>query len=169
MVATVKKTPKKAAQKSAAKKAPAPSKSKSADMKTRPTAASVEDFIAGVAYEQRRTDAGTALGLMKKWTGLKPKMWGPSIIGFGSYHYKYESGREGDMCMTGFSPRSSALVFYVLGGVPKTDPLLKALGKHKLGGSCLYVNKLADIDHSVLEKIVKQSVDYMRRNYPTTA
>jgi hypothetical protein len=105
---------------------------------------------------------------MKKATGLQPKMWGPSIIGFGSYHYRYESGREGDMCMTGFSPRSSALVLYVIGGVPKTDPLFKQLGKHKLGASCLYINKLDDVDLTVLEKIMAQSVAYMRKKYPTT-
>lgn len=136
-------------------------------MKNRPTTASVNGFIAAIENEQRRKDAQTALRLMKKWTGLTPKMWGPSIIGFGSYHYKYESGREGDMCMTGFSPRSSALVFYIIGGVPEADPLFRKLGKHRLGKSCLYINKLSDADVSALEAIVKQSLAYMRRTYPT--
>ena len=144
-------------------------RAKKAGMKTKPTASSVEGFIAKVPNEARRKDAETALALMKKWTGLKPKMWGPSIVGFGSYHYRYATGREGDMCMTGFSPRSAATVFYIIGGVPKTDPHFRKLGKHKLGGSCLYVNRLADIDLKVLEAIVKQSVAYMRRTYPTAS
>lgn len=155
--ATKKATPAhKAAKKSAAKKS---------DMKTKPTTASVEAFIAKVANPARRKDAETALALMKKATRLEPTMWGPSIIGYGSYHYKYESGREGDMCMTGFSPRSGAMVFYVIGGVPPTDELYKKLGKHKLGGSCLYINKLADVDLGVLEKIIAKSVAYMRKTY----
>lgn len=143
-------------------------KKKAADLKTKPNSKSVEAFINAVPNEQRRKDAKTALALMKKWTGLKPKMWGPSIIGFGSYHYKYESGREGDMCMTGFSPRASSIVFYVMGGAPEGDPLFKKLGKHKTGKSCLYVNRLDDIDLGVLEKIIRQSVVYMRKTYPTT-
>jgi len=161
-MATKKKAVKAPAKKAAAKK------SKSAELKTKPTADSVEAFIAKVPNAARREDAATALALMKKWTGLKPKMWGPSIIGFGSYHYKYESGREGDMCMTGFSPRAAATVFYVIGGVPKGDPLFGKLGKHKLGGSCLYVTRLSDIDLKVLETIVKRSVAYMKKTYSTT-
>jgi hypothetical protein len=143
-------------------------KAKSADLKTKPTKVSVGGFIASVPNEQRRKDAQTALKLMKKVTGLEPKMWGPSIVGFGSYHYKYESGREGDMCLTGFSPRASALVFYVMGGAPETDPLFKKLGKYKSGKACLYVNKLDDVDLGVLEKIIAKSVAYMRKKYPTS-
>ena len=165
---TAKATSKKAAVKKAPVKKAAAKKSKSADLKTKPTAANVKAFIAAVPNEQRRKDAEAALALMKKVTGLQPKMWGPTIIGFGSYHYKYDSGREGDMCMTGFSPRSSALVFYVIGGVARTDPLFKKLGKFKLGGSCLYINRLSDIDLATLEAIVKQSVAYMKKTYPTT-
>ena len=103
--------------------------------------------------------------MFKKLTGEKPKMWGPTMIGFGSYHYKYESGREGDMLMTGFSPRKGSSVLYVIGGVPETDALYKQLGKHKLGKSCLYINKLEDVDLGVLEKIIEKSVAYMRRTY----
>lgn len=153
------------ARKMAAKKKAA--KSRSADIKTRPTAAGVEAFIAKVANEKRRKDAKAALTMMKKATGLDPKMWGPSIIGFGSYRYKYESGREGDMCMTGFSPRAAATVFYVIGGVSEDDALYTRLGKHKLGKSCLYINRLADVDLGVLEKIIAKSVAYMKKKYPT--
>lgn len=152
-----------AVKKKAAKKAPA--KKKSAELKTKPTATSVDAFIGKIPNDARREDARAALKLMKKVTGLQPKMWGPSIIGFGSYHYKYESGREGDMCMTGFSPRSSATVFYVIGGAPDGDPLYKKLGKYKTGKSCLYINKLSDVDIGVLEKIIAQSVAYMRKTY----
>lgn len=144
-------------------------KSKSADNKTKPTDADVQAFIAKVANPQRRKDAEILLDLMKKTTGLRPKMWGPSIIGFGSYHYKYESGREGDMCMTGFSPRAAALVVYLIGGVPKTDPLWGKLGKHRLGGSCLYINRIDDIDLGVLEKLIVKSVAYMKKTYQTGA
>jgi len=145
-----------------------PAAKKTADLKTKPNAKSVSAFIASVSNEQRRKDAKAALALMKKWTGLKPKMWGPSIIGFGSYHYKYESGREGDMCMTGFSPRAASLVFYVMGGAPDSDPLFMKLGKYKTGKSCLYINKLDDVDGNILEKIVRKSVAFMKKTYPTT-
>lgn len=152
----------KAASKPAAKKKAA---SKSADLKTKPTEASVDAFIAKTPNETRRRDAKTALALFKKVTGEKPKMWGPSIVGFGSYHYKYESGREGDMAMTGFSPRASAMVLYVIGGLPETDALYAKLGKYKLGKSCLYVNTFDDVDLAVLEKIITKSVAYMRKKY----
>ena len=152
----------------AEKKKKTPARKITAELKTKPTARSVAAFIDATPNEQRRRDAKTALALMKKWTGLKPKMWGPSIVGFGSYHYKYDSGREGDMCMTGFSPRASALVFYVMGGAPERDTLFGKLGKYRTGKSCLYINKLDDVDLGVLEKIVRRSVAYMRKTYPTT-
>lgn len=139
------------------------------EIKTKPTAASVKDFIAKVENPVRRKDAETALSIYKAITGVEPKMWGPSIIGYGSYHYKYDSGREGDMCAAGFSPRSSSLVFYLMGeGVPADDPLMKRLGKYKIGKSCLYVNKLADIDVGVLREIIAKSWAYMKKKYPTT-
>lgn len=155
---------KKAARRSRSKK---PARSKRAEVKTRPTAASVDAFLAKVPNETRRKDAGTALALLRKVTGQEPKLWGPSIVGFGEYHYRYESGAEGRMCMTGFSPRAAATVFYVMGGVPETDPLFQRLGKFKLGRSCLYVNRLTDIDLGVLERILSQSVAYMKKTYTT--
>lgn len=151
--------------KTAAKKAASSKAAAKSQNKTQPTGASVEAFIDGVENEIRRRDARTLLALMKKITGEPPKMWGPSIIGFGKYHYKYESGREGDFLMTGFSPRKTATVVYVMGGVSETDEIYEKLGKHKLGKSCLYINKLEDVDLGVLEKLIARSVAYMRKTY----
>ena len=138
-----------------------------AENKTKETEASVADFIASVENDQRRKDAETLIPLFRRLSGREPKMWGPSMIGFGSYHYKYESGREGDMLLTGFSPRKSNLAFYV--GAGRADPeLMKKLGKHKTGASCLYVNKLADIEMDVLEQLIAADIAYMRANYDTT-
>jgi hypothetical protein len=145
------------------KKAPA---KKSAANKTQPTASSVAAFIGRTPNAQRRADAERVLEIMTSMTGEKPVMWGPSIVGFGSYHYKYESGREGDMCRVGFSPRSSALVIYLIGGVAEKDALLARLGKHKLGRSCLYINKLSDVDESVLRALLAKSWAYMNETYP---
>jgi len=136
-----------------------------ADLKTKPTALSVTGFINGVENDARKRDAKTLLAMMKKITGEKPKMWGPTIVGFGEYHYKYESGREGDMLNVGFSPRNANMVLYVMGSIPEDDPLRKKLGKYKTGKSCLYVNKLEDVDASVLEKIIKKSYDATNRKY----
>ncbi len=141
------------------------SESKRADLKTKPTGVSVDAFIASVPNEARRRDAKRLLVMMKKLTGAPPKMWGPSIVGFGSYHYTYESGREGDMPLAGFSPRGTASVVYVMGGGPKTAPLFKKLGKHSMGKACLYIKNLDDADLKVLERIVAQSIDYVRRTY----
>jgi hypothetical protein len=151
------------------KKAVKSAAAKKAELKTKPTAVSVKDFIAKVDNPVRRKDAETALSMYKAITGVEPKMWGPSIIGYGSYHYKYDSGREGDMCAAGFSPRGSSMVFYVMGGAPESDPLFKRLGKYKLGKSCLYVNKLADVDVGVLGQIIAKSWAYMKKTYPVTA
>ena len=142
----------------AKKKAPAKKASaKKADLKTKPTSVSVSSFIDAVENETRRKDAKTLLAMMKKVTGEKPKMWGPSIIGFGEYHYKYESGREGDMLAVGFSPRKANMVLYVLGSLGDDEPLLKKLGPYKCGKSCLYVGPLDTVDLGVLEKIVVKS------------
>lgn len=151
--------------KAPAKKTKKTAKLKSADMKTAPTKASVTAFINAVENETRRRDAKTLLALMKKLTGDKPTMWGPSIIGFGEYHYKYESGREGDMLLVGFSPRKANMVLYVLGSLKDDDPLLGKLGKFKRGRSCLYVNKLEDVDMKVLEKVIKKSYETTKRNW----
>src|SRR3990167_5697301 len=141
----------------------------SSENKTIPTKTDVVDFLSTLDDEQQRRDSEVLVAMMERISSKPPKMWGPSIIGFGSYHYKYESGREGDMCMTGFSPRAAALVVYLIGGVPRTDPLWGTLCKHRLGGSCLYVSKIADIDLSVLEKLIVKSVAYMKKTYQTGA
>lgn len=156
--AATKKAPekKKAASNKAAKKTTKKSAKKS-DMKTVATKASVTQFIAAVENEDRKKDAKKLLTIMKKVTGEKPVMWGSSMIGFGSYHYKYESGREGDFMNVGFSPRKANLVLYVLGSLDDYDPLLKKLGKHKRGRACLYLNRLDDVDQAVLEKIIDNS------------
>lgn len=127
-----------------------------AETKTRKTGVSVADFIAAVPHDTRRADAKLVLKLMRKITGKKPKMWGPTIVGFDEYHYRYESGHEGDICMIGFSPRSPALVLYVLCG-ETVDALLPKLGKYKRGKGCLYVNKLADVDIEVLEQVIREA------------
>jgi hypothetical protein len=140
--------------------------------KTKPTDASVAAFIAAVPDARRRAEAEALLDLYRDATGLEPKMWGPSIIGFGSYHYKYDSGREGDMCRAGFSPRKANAVLYLTGGYanPATqtrmDALRAKLGKHKVGGSCLYLNKLADVDMAVLRQMVELDLAYMDEKYP---
>lgn len=118
---------------------------------------SVAAFINDVENEVRRKDAKRLLAMMKGITGEKPKLWGPSIIGFGEYHYKYESGREGDMLLVGFSPRKSNLVLYVLGSIEDDDPLLVELGKFKRGKSCLYIKSLENVDIKILEHLVSKS------------
>ena len=129
-----------------------------AENKTKPTKVSVAGFIGAVADETRRSDAKALVKLMQAATGEKPAMWGPSIVGFGTYHYVYESGREGDMPIVGFSPRKPALVLYALSGAPGADALIAKLGKFKMGKGCIYVKRLEEIDMKVLEKLVKASV-----------
>ena len=125
-----------------------------AENKTKPTSASVEDFIAGIENPRRRTDALTALKLYKKVTRLTPVMWGPSIIGFGKQQYSYETGREGVMPAAGFSPRKAYLVFYVGDQFEGAKALYAKLGKHKKSVACLYINKLDDVDTDVLQEII---------------
>lgn len=141
-----------------------------AELKTRATDASVRDFIAAVDHPVRRADAETLLAMMERVTGEQPRMWGPSIIGFGSYHYRYDSGHEGDAPRLGFSPRKAQLVLYVLTGYmgenAEQERLLARLGKHKVGKSCLYINKLADVDMEVLEQLCVSSWDDMNRRFP---
>lgn len=136
------------------------------DLKTRPTGASVEAFIDAVEHPRRREDARTLLELMHRVTGEEPVMWGPSIVGYGSYHYRYASGQEADWPVVGFSPRKQNLSIYIMTGFEASDALLSRLGKHKTGKSCLYVNKLADVDLEVLETLVRASVAEMKRMYP---
>ncbi|WP_291722756.1 DUF1801 domain-containing protein [Bernardetia sp.] len=136
--------------------------------KTKPTQKSVEEFLNSIENEQRKKDAFEVLELMKSVTGLEPKMWSDSMVGFGSYHYKYESGREGDYMITGFAPRNSNLSIYIINGFEKYQDLLEKLGKHKTSVSCLYITKLEKIDKDILKEIITDSFNYMCENYPTT-
>lgn len=131
-----------------------------AELKTKPTARNVEAFLQTVD-PARREECLTLLRIMKKATGDQPTMWGPAIVGFGSYHYKYDSGREGDWFVAGFSPRKNDLTLYIMPGVDHYRPLLARLGPHKTGKSCLYIKRLADVDVTVLEDIVSASVKQM--------
>jgi hypothetical protein len=133
-----------------------------AENKTKPTKASVAAFVHGLADQSQRADAKALVKLMLRATGEKPKMWGPTIVGFGSYHYTYDSGREGDMPLAGFSPRKAAIVLYIMTGFSGSEGLLAKLGKHTTGKVCLYVKRLADVDQNVLEELVVKSVAAMR-------
>ena len=133
------------------------------EAKTRRTGASVQAFLKAVEHPQRREDGFELLEMMKEITNEEPMMWGPSIVGFGSYHYKYESGREGDMPLIGFSPRKRSLSLYITSEFEECTDLLDKLGKHKIGKSCLYINKLADVDKSVLKKMIKKSLKRIDR------
>ena len=137
-----------------------------ADNKTKPTKLSVPAFIDALTDETRRADAKALVKLMQSATGQKPKMWGPSIIGFGSYHYTYDSGREGDMPLAGFSPRKAATVVYGMTGFSESEALLAKLGRHTTGGGCLYLKKLADVDQTVLETLVLKSIAAKRARHP---
>lgn len=136
-----------------------------ADAKTKPTKVSVKDFIEKVPDEQKRKDSYELLSMMESITGEKAVMWGPSIIGFGKYHYKYASGHEGDACLTGFSPRKAAISLYIMGAVSENQILLSRLGKYKKAVGCLYIKRLSDIDKKVLEQLIKESVDHLKRLY----
>ena len=127
------------------------------DVKTKKNEASVKGFLKSVENEKRREDSFVVLDLMKEETGETPTMWGTSIVGFGSYHYKGASGREGDWMKVGFSPRKRNMTLYLMDGFGSYDSLLQKLGKHSTGKSCLYINKLEDVDQAVLRKLVKQS------------
>jgi len=136
-----------------------------AEPKTKVNDASVDDFIAGIEHDQRRADCEAVLRVMKRVTKAPPKMWGTSIVGFGSYHYRYASGREGDWPLTGFSPRKQDLSLYLMAGFDEFPDLMARLGKFKTGASCLYVKRLADIDLKVLEQLIAANVAWMRQNY----
>jgi hypothetical protein len=138
------------------------------DLKTKKSAASVPAFLKTVEDDQRRKDCKAIVKMMQEATGEKPKMWGANMIGFGSYHYKYDSGREGDWFVTGFSPRKANLTLYLMAGFSNFDTLLAKLGKHKTGKACLYVKKLDDIDQVVLKKLIKESVTHVRKTWPAS-
>lgn len=136
------------------------------DMKTVPTSESVEEFIAKQS-EPRHQDSLVLIDMMRKITGLEPVMWGPSIIGFGSYHYKYASGREGDMPISGFSPRKANMTVYIGRGFDEYQSQLEKLGKHKTSVSCLYINRLSDVDLEVLGEIIELDYQYYAKENKT--
>jgi len=132
-----------------------------AELKTRPTAQSVAAFLESLPDENRRRDCRALVELMKKATGSEPRMWGPAIVGFGDYHYKYATGREGDWFVAGFSPRKNDLTLYIMSGLDRYEEELSRMGKHKTGKSCLYIKRLSDIDLDVLRDIVKDSLRHL--------
>ncbi len=138
-----------------------------ADNKTKPTTVEPEEFIASIEHEVRRADAETLKDLMAKVTGYEAKMWGPSIVGFGRYKYEYESGRSGEWMMVGFSPRKANQVLYLMPGYQDFDDERSRLGKHKIGKSCLYINKLADVDLDVVEEMVTKAVAELKATHET--
>ena len=134
-----------------------------AELKTKKTKASVTAFLDKITDEQRRTDCQTLLNLMKRATGEEPKLWGSSIVGFGTYHYRYASGREGDWPIIAFSPRKTDLTLYIMPGFEKFESLMAKLGKYKTGKSCLYIKKLDDVEIPVLKKLIATSVEKMAK------
>ncbi|MEQ8311447.1 MAG: DUF1801 domain-containing protein [Sphingopyxis sp.] len=141
-----------------------------AELKTRATEVSVADFIAAVPDARRREEAAEVDAILRRVTGLEPKMWGPSIIGYGSYDYVYDSGRSGTMCRAGFSPRKAAMTLYLMGNYcgrqAEADALFARLGKHKRGKACLYINKLSDVNADALEQLVALDWATMNARYP---
>lgn len=138
-----------------------------AQNKTRATTASVTDFVNGIEPKDRRADAKKVAAMMRRATGKRAKMWGSSIVGYGEYHYKYDSGREGDFMITGYSPRKQALTVYIMPGFSHFDAEMKKLGKYTTGRSCLYIKRLSDVDEKVLERLITKSVKHMRKKYET--
>lgn len=138
-----------------------------AEAKTKPTRVSFATYLAGIDDPERRRDCKALAAMMKRVTGCGPTIWGPSIVGFGSYHYKYASGHEGDSCVVGFSSRKGDISLYLMGVLqdPGAKPLLAKLGKHKAGKGCLYVRRLSDVDPQVLDQLVARAVAYIRTTY----
>ena len=136
-----------------------------AELKTKLNDGSVEDFLNGVEDEQKREDSFELLQMMGEISGEPAKMWGKDIVGFGTYHYVYASGREGDWMLSGFSPRKASLSIYLMAGFDQLGDELTALGKHKSSKGCLYVKKLSDIDENVLRKMIKKSIAIMKKRY----
>lgn len=134
-----------------------------AETKTRPTAASIEDYIASRATDAQRADCEVLMSLLHKVTGEEPKMWGPSIVGYGAYRYTYDSGHSGEACLTGFAIRGREFVVYVMASAPEQAALLATLGKHRMGKACLYFKRVSDLDLGVLETLVAASVAELRR------
>jgi hypothetical protein len=139
-----------------------------AELKTRENDGDVISFLNKIENEQRRRDCFELLEFLTEITGEKPKMWGPGIVGFGNYHYKYESGREGDWFLIGFSPRKQNLTIYIMSGFKILEDIMHDLGKYKTGSSCLYVKKLSDIDKGKFKLLVERSNAYMKKIYPVS-
>jgi hypothetical protein len=140
-----------------------------AENKTKPTDASVEDYIASRATEEQRADCKALMSIFKRVTKQQPKMWGPSIVGYGSYRYTYESGRTGEICLAGFAIRGREFVVYILPEGREQKALLSKLGKHKIGKSCLYFKRLADLDKTILQQLIASCVLKLTRRYGTTS
>ncbi len=136
------------------------------EQKTKPTELNVEDFLNAISDEDQRQDAKAICQMMREVSGLAPKIWGTSIVGFGAYHYKYASGHEGDAALIGFSPRKGNTTIYLINGFARYRPLLEKLGKHKTGVACLYIKRLSDIDNSVLKELMTESLKCMKETYP---
>ena len=135
--------------------------------KTKLNDADVDAFLGKVEDRAKRQDCRELVDIMSAATGQPPRMWGTSIVGFGSYHYKYASGREGEFMITGFSPRAQSLTLYIMPGFRQFESLMKKLGKHKTGKSCLYIKRLSDVDENVLQRLIEGSVEHMRKKYRT--
>ena len=136
-----------------------------AENKTQPTKGNVRKFIQAIDEAQKREDCLMILDMMTSVTREEPALWGPSIIGFGSYHYVYNSGREGDFFIIGFSPRKQNITLYIMNGFDRYDDLMTKLGKYKVGKSCLYIKRLDDVDRTVLKQLMAESVAYMKKKY----
>jgi hypothetical protein len=136
-----------------------------AEPKTKVNDASVDDFLNAIEDEQKRADCFAISKLMQQATRAKPKMWGDSIVGFGAYHYVYASGRKGDWPLVGFSPRKGNITLYIMTGFEQNDDLMKKLGRHKTGKSCLYIKSLADVDKGVLKELIAKSVEHMKASH----
>ena len=134
--------------------------------KTIETQASVAEFLTAITDDKKRKDFSVIIELITKQTGLEPKMWGTSIVGFGSYHYKYESGREGDAPLTGIASRANAITLYLGSNFDKREELLSKFGKHKIGGGCIHIQKIEDIDTGILIKMIKNSIAHRKKQHP---
>lgn len=139
-----------------------------AENKTKPTEVSVNDFLAAVEHPTRRADALRLDRIFREVTGWEPKMWGGSIVGYGRYHYRYDSGREGDFLATGFSPRMKNLVIYIMPGYGNFSSILDRLGRHKLGKSCLYVTRLDNLDEAALRRLIAAGIEDLAKKYPVS-
>lgn len=138
-----------------------------AELKNAATDADVNDYLSSIENEQQRLDCQKLTEIISKLTGKPPRMWGKSMVGFGSYHYKYASGREGDWFLTGFSARKNTLSLYIMAGFDQYEELLKDLGEYKTGKSCLYIKSLNKINIKILQELIVSSVNHMKKNYPT--